>query len=72
MLEAEIDQCRAALSAGEYLGAYELARTAIDAQEEAESSLLTELKYLAVLALARMGATAQARQSYQRYQLHPD
>lgn len=53
-----------AMSEGEYLVAYELALQTIE-----QSSKDFQLKYSAVMALARMGATYQAQQLYQDYRL---
>ena len=53
------------MSDGEYLAAYEHALKGLAAQPNRVA-----LQYLSVLALARMGATQQARDSYSQYQLN--
>ncbi|NND81705.1 MAG: hypothetical protein HKN50_04680 [Gammaproteobacteria bacterium] len=59
-----IQSGQAALAQGEYLAAYEYALAGIEHFPDDD-----QLKHLAVLALARMGATRQASKLYQEYQL---
>lgn len=61
------------MNSGEYLSAYEIALSGIeetseDSVAEAENEK-NRLKYLAVLALARMGATSQAKSAYEEFRL---
>lgn len=58
------DELRDLIRRGQYLQAYDLAAGHI---ERGDAS--PEMRYLAVLALARSGATAQARRRYQQYGL---
>lgn len=53
-----------AMSEGEYLVAYELSLKELESKPNDQ-----QLKYSAVMALARMGASYQAQQLYQQYQL---
>ena len=61
------------MNSGEYLRAYELALSGLGVLEHsvvgADESDYQQLRYLAVLALARMGATTQAKLAYAKYQL---
>lgn len=68
-----IEECRSAMNSGECLRAYEIALSGLEQQAQ-ETHVLTgtdrdKLEYLAVLALARMGATAQAKLAYAKYKL---
>ena len=63
-LEAWRNDIREAMSRGELLQAFDLAERALDAFPEE-----VNLRYAAVLALARMGATRQARIRYNTFKL---
>src|SRR6476661_6373532 len=55
-----VERARAAIERGDLLSAYDLAR------QEGAIGASTELSYIAVLAMARMGETEQAMRLYQQ------